>query len=54
MCYKKGTVNIVCAGSLSKGALEPVILRQSIEDKEKLSKWAKWGWPFVAEEENRQ
>lgn len=29
--------------------LEPVTSRQSIEEKEKLSKWAKWGWPFMAE-----
>lgn len=54
MYYKNGAVNIVCVGSLSKGVLEPVILRPSIEVKEKLSKWAKWGWPFLAEEEYRQ
>lgn len=28
--------------------LQPVTSRQSTEDKEKLSKWAK-GWPFMAE-----
>ena len=35
---------------LWKGFIEPVTPKQSIEAKEKLSKWVKWSWSFIAEE----
>lgn len=35
---------------LWKEFTEPVTPKQSIEAKEKLSKWVKWSWSFTAEE----